>query len=122
VVDAEHEYTFVGETVPGIVRVHGWTDDTIDFGFWVLVRNFFNGLQDFDEMWSGWYLRGALSQRDPVAVARRVVQLNRDDITSGRYRVKGRPGGLEQLAADIPQPHDAWAVAFFAAAHEELTR
>lgn len=122
VVDAEHEHTFVGETVPGIVRVHGWTDETIDFGFWVLIRNFCNGLQDFDEMWSDWHLRGALSQRDPVAVARRVVQLNRDDITSGRYRVQGRPGGLEQLATDIPQPHDAWAVAFFAAAREELTR
>ncbi|GAA2163490.1 hypothetical protein [Pedococcus bigeumensis] len=122
VVDAEHEHTFVGETVPGIVRVHGWTDETIDFVFWVLVRNFFNGLQDFDEVWSGQHLRGAIVQRDPVEVARRVVELNRDAITSRRYAVPGRPGGLEQLAADIPQPHEPWAVAFFAAAKEELSR
>jgi hypothetical protein len=122
VVDAEHEYTFVGETFPGIVRVHGWTDETIDFGFWVLIRNFFNGLQDFDEVWSGWHLRGAVTQRDPVALARRVVELNRDAITTGRYQVQGRPGGLEQLATDIAQPHEPWAVAFFAAAQEELTR
>ena len=122
VVDREHEYTFVGETVPGIVRVHGWTDETIDFVFWVLIRNFFNGLQDFDEVWSGLHLRGAITQRDPVAVAHRVVELNRDDLTSRRYAVPGRPGGLEQLAADIPQPHEPWAVAFFAAAQEALAR
>ena len=122
VVDAEHEYTFVGETVPGIVRVHGWTDETIDFVFWVLVRNFFNGLQDFDEVWSGLHMRGALTQRDPVAVAQRMVERNRDDLISRRYAVQGRPGGLEQLAADIPQPHEPWAVAFFAAAQEALAR
>lgn len=122
VVDAEHEYTFVGETVPGIARVHGWTDETIDFIFWVLIRNFFNGLQNFDEVWTGLYLRGAVGQRDPVALARRVVELNRDDLTSRRYAVPGRPGGLEQLAADIPQPHEPWAVAFFAAAQDELNR
>jgi hypothetical protein len=122
VVDAEHEYTFVGETVPGIARVHGWTDETIDFIFWVLIRNFFNGLQDFDEVWTGLYLRGAVTRRDPVALARRVVELHRDDIASRRYAVQGRPGGLEQLAADIPQPHEPWAVAFFAAAKEALAR
>ncbi|WP_457255539.1 hypothetical protein [Pedococcus sp. P5_B7] len=122
VVDVEHEYTFVGETVPGIVRVHGWADEVIDFVFWVLIRNFFNGLQDFDEVWSGLHLRGAITQRDPVAVAHRVVQLNHDDLMSRRYAVPGRPGGLEQLAADIPQPHEPWAVAFFAAVREALTR
>ena len=122
VVDREHEHTFAAETFPGIVRVHGWTDETIDFGFWVLIRNFFNGLQDFDEVWSGLHLRGAITQRDPVAVAYRVVDLNRDDLTSRRYAVPGRPGGLEQLAADIPQPHEPWAVAFFAAAQEALAR
>ena len=122
VVDAEHEHTFVGETVPGIVRVHGWTDETIDFAFWVLIRNFLNGLQDFDEVWSGWHLHGAVLQRDPVALARRVVELNREAITTGRYQVQGRPGGLEQLARDIATPHEPWAVAFFAAAQDELTR
>ena len=114
--DAEHEHTFVGATVPGIVRVHGWTDETIDFAFWVLIRNYVNGLQDFDEVWSGWHLRGAGLQRDPVALARRVVELNREAITMGRYQVQGRPGGLEQPVRDIATPHEPWAVAFFAAA------
>lgn len=120
VVDREHEYTFVGETVPGIVNVHGWTDETIDFAFWVMVRNFFNGLQDFDEVWTRWHLRGAVTQRDPVALAQRVVELNREALATRRYAVQRRPGGLEQLAADIPQPHEAWAVAFFAAAQQAL--
>ena len=48
--------------------------------------------------------------------------LNRGDLASRRYAVPGRPGGLEQLAADIPQPHEPWAVAFFAAAQEALAR
>ncbi|SDP06223.1 hypothetical protein SAMN04489867_1313 [Pedococcus dokdonensis] len=120
VVDAEHEYTFVGETVPGIVNVHGWTDETIDFAFWVMVRNYFNGLQDFDEVWSRWHLRGAVTQRDPVALAQRVVELNRDALATRRYAVQRRPGGLEQLAADIPQPHEPWAATFFAAAQQAL--
>jgi hypothetical protein len=122
VVDAEHERTFAGETFPGIVRVHGWTDETIDVAFWVMVRNYHHGLQDFDEVWTGLHLRGAITQRDPAAVAQRVVQLNRDDLISRRHAVQRRPGGLEQLAADIPHPHEPWAVAFFAAVKEALAR
>ena len=33
--------------MPDVVKAHGWTDDIVDFVFWVLVRNYYNTLQDY---------------------------------------------------------------------------
>jgi hypothetical protein len=113
-VDAEHEYYFAGTTVPDVIEAHGWTDDVVDFVFWVLVRNYYNTLQDYGVVWREWGLRDAVVRREPRAFARHLTSaladlIARDD-DPGRYG----PWGFEQLAKQIPQPHEPWAQAFFA--------
>jgi hypothetical protein len=121
VVDAEHEYTFAGETVPAVLAARGWSSEAVDFVFWVMIRNYFNTLPDLEVVWTGWGLRGAVVDRDPVALARRVVDLHLDDIVSRRYEVSRHPGGLEQLAGDLPEPYEPWVEAFLVAASDRLT-
>ena len=117
-VDAEHEYFFAGDTVPAVVAAHGWTDDIIDFVFWVLVRNYYNTLQDYGEIWRSWGLRDAVVRRDPRVLARHLAselaEIIRWKDDPGRYGT----GGLDRLALEIPQPHEPWTKAFF----DELER
>ena len=117
-VDAEHEYYFAGTTVPDVVKAHGWTDDIVDFVFWVLVRNYYNTLQDYGPVWGAWGLRDAAMHREPRAFARHLAVVLADIMKEhddpGRYGA----AGLDQLAAQIPQPHEPWAQAFF----DELER
>jgi hypothetical protein len=117
-VDAEHEYFFAGTTVPAIITAHGWTDDVVDFVFWVLVRNYYNTLQEYGPVWESWGLREAVVRRDPRVFARHLVSELADIIRwvddPGRYG----SAGLEKLAKEIPQPHEPWAQAFF----DELSR
>jgi len=86
--------------------------------FWVLVRNYFNTLQNYRPIWHSWGLRDAVVHRDPRALAQHLVTELADIIRSvddpGRYGA----AGLDQLARDIPQPHEPWARAFF----DELER
>ena len=52
----------VGHTgnVPAVIKAHGWTDDVVDFVFWVLVRNYYNTLDDYGQVWGAWGLRDAV--------------------------------------------------------------
>ena len=117
-VDPEHEYYFAGTTVPAVVKAHGWTDDVVDFVFWVLAWNFYNTLDDYGKVWGGWGLRDAVIHREPRAFARHIAADLAETIRMkddpGRYGV----GGMDQLARQIPQPHEPWAAAFF----DELER
>jgi hypothetical protein len=117
-VDVEHEYYFAGTTVPAVIKAHGWTDDVVDFVFWVLAWHYYNTLSHYGEVWGAWGLRDAVVQREPRAFARHVaadlaeaIRLKDDP---GRYGT----GGLDKLAREIPLPHEPWAAAFF----EELER
>jgi hypothetical protein len=117
-VDAEHEYFFAGTTVPAIIAAHGWSDDVVDFVFWVLVRNYYNTLQEYGPVWDSWGLREAVVRRDPRMLARHLASELADIIQwvddPGRYG----SAGLEKLAREIPQPHEPWAREFF----DELSR
>jgi hypothetical protein len=112
-VDAEHEYYFAGTTVPAVIKAHGWTDAVVDFVFWVLVRNYYNTLQHYGKVWAEWGLRDAVVSREPRAFARhlaaQLAEMIRMKDDPGRYGT----GGLDQLARDIPQPHEPWAAVFF---------
>lgn len=66
-VDVEHEHFFAGETVPAVIAAHGWTDEVVDFVFWVLIRNYYNTLQDYGKIWREWGLRDA--RRAPRATS-----------------------------------------------------
>jgi hypothetical protein len=117
-VDPEHEYYFAGTTVPAVVKAHGWTDDVVDFVFWVLAWNFYNTLDDYRKVWAGWGLRDAVVHREPRAFARHIAADLAETI-----RMKDDPGrygiaSLDKLAKQIPQPHESWAAAFF----DELER
>ncbi|QNA85059.1 hypothetical protein G4G27_14430 [Sphingomonas sp. So64.6b] len=112
VVDREHEYQFAGRVVPAIVQAHGWSDVMVDFVFWVMIRNYFNTLTDFNAIWTEWGLRDALDSRDPIAWAQRVVGANRRALTSGKFAAGRRKGGLKQLGSDVPKPHDSWLATF----------
>ena len=112
-VDPEHEYYFAGTTVPAVIKAHGWTDDVVEFVFWVLVWNYYNTLHDYGEVWGAWGLRDAVVGREPRAFARHLA-----GTLSEAIRMKDDPGrygtgGLDQLAKQIPQPHEPWAAAFF---------
>ena len=117
-VDVEHEYYFAGTTVPAVIKAHGWTDDVVDFVFWVLAWNYYNTLDHYGQVWSAWGLRDAVVQREPRALARHVAadlaEAIRMKDDPGRYGI----GGLDKLAKEIPQPHEPWAVEFF----DELER
>jgi len=112
-VDVEHEYYFAGTTVPAVVKAHGWTDDVVDFVFWVLAWDYYNTLDDYGQVWGAWGLRDAVVHREPRAFARHVAADLAETIRMkddpGRYGI----GGLDKLARQIPQPHEPWAAAFF---------
>jgi hypothetical protein len=117
-VDVEHEYYFAGTTVPAVLKAHGWTDDVVDFVFWVLAWNFYNTLDDYGKVWGGWGLRDAVIDREPRAFARHIAAELAETI-----RMKDDPGrygiaSLDKLAKQIPHPHEPWAAGFF----EELER
>ena len=105
-VDVEHEVpTSPGQWYPAVIKAHGWTDDVVDFVFWVLARNFYNTLDDYGKVWGGWGLRDAVIHREPRAFARHIAADLAETIRMkddpGRYDV----GGLDQLAeADPPTP------------------
>lgn len=112
-VDPEHEYFFAGTTVPAVIKAHGWTDDVVDFVFWVLAWNYYNTLDNYGEVWGAWGLRGAVVGREPRAFARHIAAHLAEAIRMkddpGRYGA----GGLDKLAKEIPQPHEPWAASFF---------
>jgi hypothetical protein len=116
--DHEHEHCFAGTIVPAVVAAHGWTDDVINFVFWVLVLDYYNTLDDYGKVWAGWGLRDALIQREPREFARHIAvelaETIQRKVDPGRYGT----GGLDRLAKQIPHPHEPWAAAFF----EELER
>jgi hypothetical protein len=76
-VDPEHEYYFAGQTVPAMIAAHGWTDDMVDFVFWVAIMGYFNTVS-FSQIWSNWGLRNAVAGQVPKAVARRMALTNAD--------------------------------------------
>lgn len=110
-VDAGHEYHFAGTTVPAVIQAHGWTPEVVDFVFWVLVRNFYNTLQDYGAVWRDWGLRDAVVREDPHALARRLATRLEDVIH--RAGDPGRYGSwaLEKLAEEIPS--EPWTEQFF---------
>jgi hypothetical protein len=112
-VDAEHEYFFAGETVRAVIAAHGWTDEIVDFVFWVLVRNYYNTLQEYGPIWQSWGLRDAVVQRNPRALAQHLVTELADIIRWVADPSRYGAAGLEKLAREIPQPHEPWARAFF---------
>jgi hypothetical protein len=126
-VDVEHEYYFAGTTVPAVIKAHGWTDDVVDFVFWVLAWNFYNTLDDYGKVWGGWGLRDTVIHREPRAFARHIAA---GHTIMGRHQnqttkeVKLKLSGCGQLVLEalgvsaIPQPHEPWAATFF----EELER
>ena len=117
-VDPEHEYYFAGTTVPAVIKAHGWTDDVVDFVFWVLVWNYYNRLIHYGKVWNEWGLREALTGREPRAFARHIAAHLAEAIRMkddpGRYGT----GGLDKLAKNVPQPYEPWLAAFF----DELER
>ena len=121
-VDGEHERFFARETVPAIVRAHGWSDNVIEFVAWVVAHGFDNSLTNYSEVWSGWGWRDAVVRRyRPEAFAQRVaaeiaaIELWRKSYRKPRARGPMRYGstGTDQLARDLPQPHEPWVEAFF---------
>ena len=111
-VDEEHEYTFAGETVPAIAETHGWTEDVIDFVFWVIARNFYNAQMDVRGIWRQRGLRDALAVYDPDVAARRVLSAVDDLLpTASRPSLHGTPG-IDSFAKAVADPADRWTEAF----------
>jgi hypothetical protein len=118
-VDHEHESFFARQTVPAVIRAHGWTENVLDFIVWVLLEDFYNALPDHNEVWSGWGLRDAAIRRyprNPAAFARRVAR----EIDAGqfwhfstKYCARYGNAGLDRLATQIRQPREPWVNAFF---------
>ena len=117
-VDPEHEYYFAGTTVPAVIKAHAWTDDVVDFVFWVLAWNYYNTLDHYGEIWGAWGLRDAVVGREPPALARRIAGHLADAIRMKDDPGRDGTGGLDKLANNIPQPHEPWLAAFF----DELER
>ena len=116
-VDGEHQYHFASVTVPAVISAHGWSDATLDFAFWVLIRNFDNSLSDYGKVWRDWGMADAVAGYEPRAFARRVAT----DL-AGTIRTKDDPGyygtgGFDRLAREVPEPHDAWLTAFLDELH-----
>ena len=117
-VDAEHEYFFAGQTVPAVIAAHGWTNEVVDFVFWVLVRNYYNTLQEYSHVWQTWGLRDAVVRRDPRLLARHLASELAEIILWVDDPGRSGAAGLAKLAREVPQPYEPWARVFF----EELER
>jgi cytochrome oxidase Cu insertion factor (SCO1/SenC/PrrC family) len=109
-----HEGFFLGETVPALIKAHGFTDEVIDFMVWMLMR-FHGELADSGEVWRQWGLGKAVTRRfSPEDFARRVgaqidEMIDWPDDWDARYGMNG----MDKLAEDLPKPHDPWLAAFF---------
>jgi hypothetical protein len=114
--DPEHEYFFAGDTVPALIKAHGWRDEVLDFVFRVLFRNYYDTLDNYAHVWYEWGMRDAAVQWDSAALARHLTSLYAEDFgTTAREGSFGH-SGLKQLARQILQPHSAWESVFFAEA------
>jgi hypothetical protein len=113
-VDAEHESFFATKTVPAILKAHGWTDEVIDFMIWVMLRNFYNSLQDLNEIWKDWGMRDAVvSRMTPQAFAARVSKEIDDILFFNMDPARFGNVGMDELFEDIPKPHEPWVRDFF---------
>ena len=112
-VDAGHEYFFAGDTVPAVLKRHQWSDEALDFAFWVLIRNYYNTLQDYGGVWRAWGMREAAVRREPMALARHIVGTFGAELADSPHANAFGSGGLRQLARQIPAPHPPWETAFF---------
>jgi cytochrome oxidase Cu insertion factor (SCO1/SenC/PrrC family) len=114
-VDAGHEHFFAPKTVPAIIAAHGWTDEVTDLVIWVLLRNFYNALQDYSVVWDKWGLGKAAKQQSPEDFARRVAaELDPIKHWPDDYGTTYGAAGLDRLADELRKPHDVWLQAFFA--------
>jgi hypothetical protein len=117
-VDTEHECFFALETVPAIIRALGWTHDVIDFVVFVLLVDFYNSLHDHNVVWDKWGLRDAVVQHyQPNEFARRVAnEINAGEFwhLTGDHQAQYGNRSMDQLAAQIPEPHEPWVEEFFA--------
>lgn len=62
-IDGGHEYYFAGDTVPAVVRAHGWTDDVTGFVAWALAFNYYNTYDAPSTIWRHLGLGEALARR-----------------------------------------------------------
>ena len=119
-VDAGHEYFFAGQTVPAVLKHHGWDDEALEFAFWVLIRNYYNTLDDYNHVWREWGMRAAAVERDPVVLAEHIVSRFEAELFDEPYRNAFGRGGMKQLARQIPKPWPVWETAFFAEVERRL--
>lgn len=51
IMDPEHEYSFCGGVVPALYANLGWTEETLEFGIWLLRMNYYNSISH-EEFWN----------------------------------------------------------------------
>ena len=111
-VDREHEYFFAGKTAPAIAKAHGWTDEIVDFVFWVIARDFYNAGQDHRKVWREGGLREVLSRKDPGAFAQHILSVIEDLLQTARQPNRHGTTGLDWFAEQVSDPGDPWTTEF----------
>ena len=105
--DGEHEIFFIDKTVPALLKTHGWTEESIDFGIWLMVYNETATFQDYDTIWKRWGMgKAVMAERTPQAFAARfVAELPSDADVRDRH--------LRGLRGKFPNADAPWLVEFF---------
>lgn len=62
-IDGGHEYYFAGDTMPAIIKAHGWSDQVTVFVAWVLAFNYYNTYDTPMTIWHDMGLGKALQRR-----------------------------------------------------------
>ncbi len=109
--DGGHEYYFPSEIIPALIKAHGWTEEMLDFGFWVILFNFYNTYDDPTRVWRDFGLAKALSGKDPIEIARRVVSVYEPEVESERLNWNDLFHLKKCLGSDITE----WDRIFFEA-------
>ena len=108
-IDGGHEYYFAGDTMPAVVKAHGWTDDVTAFVAWVLAFNYYNTYDAASTIWEHIGLGKALMRRTAREAAGFVYQSLTPFVDAGRLEWTN----FACLRRELSQRMSEWERDFF---------
>ena len=108
-IDGGHEYFFAGDTMPAVIKAHGWTQDVTAFVAWTLAFNFYNTYDCPSTIWRQIGLGNALKEFPAPAAATFIYRRLSPLVEAGRLEW----GAFVTLQKRLGDGMDSWERAFF---------
>ena len=108
-IDGGHEYFFAGDTMPAVVKAHGWTQEVMAFVSWTLAFNFYNTYDCPTTIWRQIGLGNALKEYTAPAAAAFIHNRLSPLVEAGRLEWRAFVILRDRLGDGM----DSWERAFF---------